>query len=43
MRTSKELKDELESIKKQYGDDDTLYTEEVSAWVSALEWVLSVE
>ena len=41
MRTSKELQDELESIRKEYGTDDTLYTEQISAWVEALEWVLS--
>lgn len=41
MRTSQEVKDELADIKRNYGKDDTQYTEEIAGWVEALEWVLS--
>jgi hypothetical protein len=41
MRTSQEVRDELADIKRNYGENDTEYTQEISAWVEALEWVLS--
>ena len=41
MRTSQEVRDELENIKHNYGKDDTKYTEEIASWVEALVWVLS--
>lgn len=41
MRTSQEVRDELADIKRNYGEDETLYTEEIAAWIEALEWVLS--
>lgn len=41
MRTSQEVRDELADIKRNYGRNDTRYTEEVAGWVEALEWVLS--
>ena len=41
MRTSAEVRKELKDIKRNYGEDETLYTEEIAGWVEALEWVLS--
>ena len=41
MRTSQEIRDELADIKRNYGEYDTQYTEEVAGWVEALDWVLS--
>lgn len=41
MKTSKEVKQELKDIKRNYGKDETQYTEEIAGWVEALEWVLS--
>jgi len=41
MRTSQEIRDELADIKRNYGKDDTQYTQEIAAWVEALVWVLS--
>jgi len=41
VRTSQEVKDELADIKRNYGEYDTQYTEEIAGWVEALEWMLS--
>jgi hypothetical protein len=41
MRTSQEVRDELADIKRNYGEDETKYTQEIAGWVEALEWVLS--
>jgi len=41
MRTSQEIRDELADIKRNYGKDDTQYTQEIAGWVEALVWVLS--
>lgn len=41
MRKSQEIRDELTDIKRNYGENDTKYTEEIAGWVEALEWVLS--
>jgi hypothetical protein len=41
MRTSQEVRDELADIKRNYGEDETQYTQEIAGWVEALEWVLS--
>ena len=40
MKTNQEVRDKLEDIKRNYGEDDTQYTEEIASWVGALMWVL---
>lgn len=43
MRSSQDVKAELEELIAEHGKDETKYDELIAGWVESLKWVLSVE